>query len=172
MIKAKDYDFSGTNEVCFEMHHSQISSEYHPLSNPPWEGVSKPITLEEIAACIREGRLHDDQVGPGQWRKLIDHGVASEDAERIVRKEHIERIAYLVEHPSDDAIVIDVGIPSAGYCLDGTFDFEDGFHRLAAAIYADRLIRVTFGGACSVFQELFPDSVLAEEKTADVKSFP
>ena len=50
--------------------------------------------------------------------------------------DHAARIAFLVRNPAQDAIEIDVGIPSLGYFPD--WIVVDGNHRLAAAIYAKR----------------------------------
>lgn len=66
---------------------------------------------------------------------------------------HAARIAFLVKHPDDEPIEIDVGVPSLGYYI---FRVLDGNHRLAAAtIRGDRIIKVDIQGEVSYAKHLF-----------------
>ncbi len=64
------------------------------------------------------------------------------------------RIAYLVEHPDATPISIEV------HSLDGSFTIQDGFHRLAAAIYrGDGHIDIELGGYVTGWDQAFPQRV-------------
>lgn len=68
--------------------------------------------------------------------------------------DHAGRIAYLVKHPADDAISIDVGVPHLG-CNVSWF-VQDGNHRVAAALYrGESLIEAELSGSVDYLRELF-----------------
>lgn len=68
--------------------------------------------------------------------------------------DHAGRIAYLVLNEALDAIVVDVGIPSLGFCP--AWMILDGNHRLAAAIYAKReTILASVSGSVEHAKHLF-----------------
>jgi hypothetical protein len=68
--------------------------------------------------------------------------------------QEVERIAYLVVNGWDDAIEIDVGVPSLLCHVD--WIVLDGNHRLAAAIYrGDTMISASVGGCIGYAMELF-----------------
>lgn len=94
-----------------------------------WAGFQTPMTVDEVALAIAEKRF---QTEPDRYCEYE-------------RKEHIERVAYLVVNPSDDPISLDVGIPVLNY-----FPYwivTDGNHRLAAAFYrGDETIRASITG--------------------------
>ena len=108
-----------------------------PFNDNPWDCEGGPITTEEIASCIEEGNL-------------VDVPVLS----REERHRHIGRIAYLAMNGWDDAISVDVGVPSLGCHVD--WPIEDGNHRFAAAIYGDKeFIEANLSGSCDYLLELF-----------------
>lgn len=93
------------------------------------------ITQEAISTAVSEGRLNGTP-----FKSLFFDGWTFQ--------QHVERVAYLVVHPSDAPIEVDVGIPSLGCHVD--WPVTDGNHRLAAAIYrGDEKIRAEVGGALS-----------------------
>jgi hypothetical protein len=65
-----------------------------------------------------------------------------------------QRVAYLVVNRDPWPIGIDVTSP------DGSWIIEDGFHRLAAAIYRrDRTIQVSLSGFIDGYGVAFPERV-------------
>lgn len=101
-----------------------------------WRGLESPITREEVALAIREGRFQTE----------------SDQYCGFERKEHIERVAYLVVHPSDRAIEIDVGIPVLNYYPE--WIITDGNHRLAASFYrGDKTIKASITGQVDYIAE-------------------
>ncbi|AOG03217.1 hypothetical protein [Bosea sp. RAC05] len=68
------------------------------------------------------------------------------------------RIAYLVEHRDETPISIEV------HSLDGSFTIQDGFHRLAAAIYrGDSHIDIELGGYVSGWDQSFPERTTIQQ---------
>lgn len=126
----------------------------HPLNDPPW-GIDGPIYLTEIHECIEDKRLRDKPVAlPRSFNTVLHTGLSAAEVATL-RKEHIERIAYLVVNPADDPIIIDVGIPGMLDC----FHIEDGFHRMAAALFRHKeTVQVSFSGSIEHFGSLFPDA--------------
>lgn len=69
--------------------------------------------------------------------------------------DHAGRIAFLVENPAKDPILIDVGCPSLGY-WGPNWMVTDGNHRLAAAIFrGDSTIPALVDGELEHAFELF-----------------
>lgn len=69
--------------------------------------------------------------------------------------DHAARIAFLVENPAKDPILIDVGCPSLGY-WGPNWMVTDGNHRLAAAIFrGDATIPALVDGELEHAFELF-----------------
>lgn len=77
--------------------------------------------------------------------------------------DHASRIAYLVQHPSDHPICIDVGMGLPE--LTGAWIVTDGNHRVAAAfLRGDTHIAAYVSGAVSVIEQVFgPDAVLGSD---------
>ena len=83
-------------------------------------------------------------------RALIDHRLVSIPG----TDDHAGRIAYLVKNEAQDPIQIDVGVPSMNCHVE--WFIQDGNHRLAAAIYAERTtIKADVGGQIDYAEELF-----------------
>jgi len=104
-----------------------------PFESTVWHGMESPLTREEVALAIAEGRLlaepHPD----------YSFGLCGKE---WGRQEHIERVAYLVVNPSPEPIWIDVGCEALGLYV--SWIIQDGNHRLAAALYrGDTTIRVS-----------------------------
>lgn len=80
----------------------------------------------------------DPSAGPWEISVSRDDVALALSANRLVPtpggKDHAGRIAYLVRNPAQDAIAIDVGIPSLGYS-GPAWGIVDGNHRLAAAAF-------------------------------------
>lgn len=83
----------------------------NPIDTNPW-WYGSPVTHRRIKNAIEKRRFVDS---PGT-------------------KDHAARIAYFVENPPEDAIEIDVGVPSMGFYPE--WIINDGNHRLAAAIFS------------------------------------
>ncbi len=70
------------------------------------------------------------------------------------RKDHIQRIAYLVVNPSDKPIEIDVGVPGLGCNV--MWPIDDGNHRLGSAIYRGlEFVPTSISGDVDYAVELF-----------------
>jgi len=111
---------------------------YSAFDRMIWSGQGDdPITREEVASAIAEGRF--------QKMPLDTEGT---------RRDHVERIAYLVVHPARTPLELDVGIPHLGCHVD--WPLLDGHHRLAAAIYrGDATIDIDAAGSIDYAEELF-----------------
>jgi hypothetical protein len=113
---------------------SRLRKHCDPFVNCPWHCAK--ITKEDVAKAITE-------------KRFIDHPVKD-----VSSKMHIERIAWLVVNSWNDAIELDIGIPSMG-CYVNWF-VQDGNHRLAAAIYRrDKNILSGVTGSLEYALELF-----------------
>lgn len=105
-----------------------------------WGDFKRPIRVEEVAQAIQDGKLnpkpYSDEGRP--WR----------------RQEHIQRIAYLVVHPSPHPISIDLGVPALGFCPE--WPIYDGNHRLGSAFYRglDQIL-INFSGDIALGEKLF-----------------
>jgi hypothetical protein len=68
--------------------------------------------------------------------------------------EHAQRVAYLVGAGWTQPIEVDVGVPGVGAY--GTWIYEDGNHRLCAAVMRnDASIEVNFGGDLDYAESIF-----------------
>lgn len=93
-----------------------------PFENDVWRcGVVNKSMVEQ---AIAEGSA----LSYDAWKAL---GTPSPDNVHT-QAQHAARVAYLVHHGWDDAISIDVGVPSLGHFL--AWPYEDGNHRICAAI--------------------------------------
>lgn len=100
----------------------------NPVEDGVWGFGIQPSNLK-IRNCIAKGKL----LG---WQEKIKN---------LNTYDHAARIAYLVVNPSDEPISVE-------FCNGVVVD--DGNHRLAAAIYAEReTIRAAVGGFCDVAEE-------------------
>lgn len=79
----------------------------HPFRSRPWV---VPVTPRNVREALTTGRLVATQGGD----------------------DHAGRIAWLMAHPSQEPIEIDVGVPGLGCHVD--WFVQDGNHRLAAAL--------------------------------------
>lgn len=125
----------------------------NPLAEPPWPGLIwlDPIEPEEVLAAIASGDLVDFPVGRG-----VDGPFRGLDATGR-RRLHVGRIAYLVVNPSEDPITIGVGVEGHS---DHGVEILDGYHRLAAAMVAQRqFVLVTYDGSESLFLATFPTAI-------------
>lgn len=114
---------------------------WNPFSNSVWASCDNPITQQEVAKAIEDGRLQRDYV--------LEHL----RLKGLSREWEIERVAFLVVHGWDDAICIDVGIPHLGCHVD--WPITDGHHRLAAAIYrGDSHILASLAGCIDTMIEM------------------
>lgn len=108
----------------------------HPLKNSPWE-TSERVTRKLVQTALRTGVLKGEPV--------------QAQASAV---EHAARIAYLIANSWDDAIEIDVGVPSMGCHI--AWPVTDGNHRLAAAAYrGDKTILADVGGCLDYAMDLF-----------------
>ena len=113
-----------------------------PFCRSPWGHDGGPITFDEIDAAIASERFVRSPVNYNENRET-----------------HINRIAYLAVVGWDDAIDVDVGVPSLGCYVEWPVD--DGNHRFAAAIYLDsEFIEAGLSGCCDLISELFGDQAV------------
>lgn len=92
-----------------------IIHEDSPFEIFSWDPEDEPLTREEIEAAITAGNLNSKHF--------------SDPLTGWPRQLHVERVAYLVVHPSDDPVDLDMGTQGSPASL------IDGYHRLASAIY-------------------------------------
>lgn len=103
----------------------------NPLAEPPWAERNRAITVTEVLKAVREKRFES------RWGT----------------RNHLRRIAYLVEHPDEKPIEIDVGVPCLNYYVD--WIIIDGNHRVAAALVrGDEFISASIGGQLNYAEEL------------------
>jgi hypothetical protein len=124
-----------------------------------WCGT--PVSALEVHEALDEGWLSPEPYD------TLPLGSFMGDDDRA-RHYHRCRIAWLVVHPDDTPIEIDVGAPSLGWHpRGGAFDFIDGNHRLCAAVIrGDATIRVGYGGECDRMAELFPGGWVDDARLA------
>ena len=107
-----------------------IQKHSDPFRDHPW-GVM--VTKKQVEKALRSGQLVPQPTDTN----------------------HAGRIAYLVENEAQDAIELDVGIPSMGYPGPANMTI-DGNHRLAAAIYKNKkTILSSVSGSLNHAKELF-----------------
>lgn len=108
-----------------------------PFENTVWDGLKTPVTRREVAEAVQEGRLLSEPYR-ASWR----------------RKDHIERIAFMVVNPDPKPLDFDVGVPELGCYVD--WPLHDGHHRLAAAIFrGDEAIEADICGSLDYADHLF-----------------
>jgi len=115
------------DEYVYDVPVDALAEIYNPFEVAPWMGVAKidPDDVDEAINNHDFAKQHSD----------------SSDLANPDKAYHAKRIAYLVKHLDPEPIVI---VPN----IRGSYELEDGFHRLAAAIYrGDKTIKVAFGGS-------------------------
>lgn len=99
-----------------------LARVWNPFERSPWPEV-KVITKDDVRAALEDQRLNGERYDDVMHTYRAGH--TSEDRAKTY---HVERIAHLVQHPSSDPLsVLENEL--------GGWDLEDGYHRLAAAIY-------------------------------------
>lgn len=127
-----------TEEPLFLIPLKRLEDSHSPFDIPVW-GRGE-VTPEDVQAALDAGDLVSEYVDMG-IRHLMPPGW---DARRI---------AYLVANPSDHPLFIEVDDI-------GMVSLEDGFHRLAAAIFRrDEGIVAILGGYVDRWPEAFPGLV-------------
>lgn len=94
-----------------------------------WTDIDTPITKEEVFEALNNGDAALRNTN------IFDKAVQELPAD-IARQNHIRKIAYFIENPTNEPISIDVGVPELGCNVKHIID--DGNHRLAAAICMNR----------------------------------
>lgn len=90
-----------------------LSKLANPLLNPPWENIS-PIEPDEVWQRVAAKNFNRNEYGFGRnWSREL----------------HVERIAYLIQHPSTQPIILDFSQQWIIY---------DGNHRVASAILTNQ----------------------------------
>lgn len=103
-----------------------LAKRWSPFRETIWQKCDTPITPQEVFEALMFGELISPDV-PKQMHQIWDVSP---------REDHVGRIAWFVENydPEQAIVSIDFGIPTMGY----GFEFIDGNHRLAAAIYLQK----------------------------------
>jgi hypothetical protein len=118
----------------------------NPFLGDPWGcGRIDPETVR-LAVVARQFRdtpaVRADEAGIPIFRPLRSY------------EAHLRRIAYFVVHGWNDAIEVDIGIPSLRCHVD--WIVQDGNHRLAAAIIrGDEFILASVGGCLDTALQMF-----------------
>lgn len=96
---------------------NKLKNICNPFGTNIWMHQGPPIFKKDIKRAIKENRLNGKffENKPNSW------------------KYHCSRIAYFVVNGWEDAIQIDVGVPSLRCYVD--WIIIDGNHRFAAALY-------------------------------------
>jgi hypothetical protein len=115
-------------------------AQWSPFRNLVWNGIMDngkgAITIEEVNLAIEAKRWQKEPLG-----------------HTGIRRDHVERIAYLVVHRDPTPIDLDVGVPELGCYVD--WPIQDGHHRLAAAFYrGDESIEADVSGGIDYGEEL------------------
>lgn len=161
MKKMKDYTDKELDILCGHMIKVETIKQYcDPLS--AWSELEKPITVEEILLCVKEGREHLEKTP--LWTELLFNKNIKPMTDDEVRENHVKKIAYFLKNKANEAITMDVGFPDLNCYVFNML--EDGNHRLAAAIIrGDKEIFTKVGGSESYARELGlwnPNIYLAE----------
>ena len=100
-----------------------------PFDNVVWHlDIDTPITRQEVQAAISQGRMCSM---PREVMPIVNLSDAP-----ARRRQHVERIAFLVTYGWFDPIMIDVGLPDYFFGARPPFwPVTDGNHRVAAAIF-------------------------------------
>ena len=118
-----------------------------------WPELDKPLTIEEVQACLDKGKEQEHKPF-----ELSDWWCKGPRASEIYRSKHIQKVAWFARHGFQKPIDIDVGIPSMN-CYVSWF-VQDGNHRLAAAIFRqvtlqeDPWIPLSVAGSVNYAKEL------------------
>lgn len=123
-----------------------------PFDNDVWRcGV---VSKQMVQIAIEQGQSLDH----GAWAALK----TPEGQCLATQDQHAARIAYLVQNGWDDAISIDIGIPSMGYQPE--WPYLDGNHRICAAVMrGDTHIEAEVSGDVDYAKELFGVSIEEEQ---------
>lgn len=106
-----------------------LSKHCNPFGRPIW---GKAVSRKDVQDALRTRRLAPKPGGP----------------------DHAARIAFLVENPARDPLIIDVGVPALR-CFPGWL-VQDGNHRLAAALFrGDEFIEADVSGELAYAAHLF-----------------
>ena len=109
------------------------------VSADTWES---PLTRAEIQTAITECDLIRTPFPGGGW----------------TREQHVQRVAYLVQHVDRTPILIDLGFEEDTE----EWPIYDGHHRLAAAVFrGDTTIQVSFQGSVELIAHFVSDIRLA-----------
>lgn len=122
---------------------------WSPFSSTVW-GIERPITVEEVLKACQEKRYQGFGSVTGRPDLYPEK----------YHQYHVERVAFLVDHPTGDPIWLDVGVPDLGCHVD--WIVIDGNHRHAAAIVrGDANIAANIAGSVEHIKELlgieYPD---------------
>lgn len=127
-----------------------FAKSMNPFVWQPWQGYE--VTMSQVQQALDEGRLVSV---PTQ----IDHA---------------GRIAFLVVNEQSDPVEIDVGVPELDCFVD--WPIQDGNHRVAAAIFANReLIRASVSGSVLHAELLFGvdcKEEFDEQVVTECRTFP
>jgi len=129
------------------------------------EFVVRVSRIAEFTNPFREDVWGRGRIRRADVRKALEAGDLAADYEEMARRDglspgwDVRRVAYFVKNRDRTPVSIEV------ISDDGDFVVEDGYHRLAAAIYqGDREIAVGLGGYVRGWDAAFPDrKPLAQE---------
>jgi len=128
-------DFKPSGDLLASVSVEHLASICNPIDDDPW---AVNVNKELVFACVAEG-------------EMLDSPVPSDDYANT--RKHAARIAYLITHGWNDAISVDVGVPSLGCYIN--WIVTDGNHRLAAAILRkDSHIQCSISGCISYAEDL------------------
>lgn len=109
-----------------------------------WMDVSAPITSAAVASVEFDGRAREGY--------RFDWLAEQAPSEHEAMQEHIQRILYHINNPD----TVPVHLEEDTF---GTIIMDDGYHRLHAAVFMNRLtIAFTWNGTWRAFRDAFPKS--------------
>jgi predicted small secreted protein len=118
-----------------------------------WRDISRPIGMDEVTRALG---VEDLELSPARPFSAGRELGPVEMRER--RLEHASKIAWFVRHGFQDAIEVDVGVPSLGCHVN--YFVVDGNHRFSAAVYRhltmheDPILPLSVGGSVDYAKEL------------------
>ena len=116
----------------------------NPFTHIVWTNMNRPLKISEVAQTIEEERFES---------------LGSSASYKNEVRDHVARVAYLVIHPDNKPIIMDVGMDDWEDTVTIGMVY-DGWHRIAAAIYKkDSFIRASISGSIKNIEKLLEHKI-------------
>lgn len=122
----------------------ELAEHFGIGTHPIWLDLSSPIIRKDIMDAEFDGRAREGY--------CFDWLAEQAPCEHEATQEHIQRILYHIKHPDTAPVRLEED-------RFGTIIMDDGYHRLHAAVFANRItIPFTWNGTWRAFRVAFPKS--------------